>query len=694
MTDEELAGQPGAVATRSEGGETDPASAEPVFSPRDFKLNLGVRLAQNADEPLPNHDSPAIRKLTWEHVVPDRPASSASSAATTAPLPLPRRVPPPPPVATFQPPAPVVEPEPVVERHPVEELGVEDEAMDDIEIEEHVFIGEADLDDMLDEDFGDEDDREFDDGEDVVESPTAMVQPEINRLSLVPDLIDDDSPVELPPITPSGSMVVHEQVIYMPVLAETVYVPPPARTAGTVTPVAVAPGQQKRRKQKRRMLRSIMTFVLLLGLLAGGAFAAKKYLLQPETWTVEMKPLADEVAAARGLEFKVAVKVTPLPVADYAARLGASTVGKPAESAPTWRALGLLNGELDLEAVGRQALNESPAFYDPASKTIYLSDDLVTYEHLHHFALHRALTVALLDQQFSWSTRAATASPAAALAIRATIDGDALAVANSLAAKHEPDQLAPELSAFVQGHANTVSPSQYAASVAGRAGAAMLPTIMPMLTTPAALTALEQATPSSDAAFDIARPDATVASPPGTQGMMFWYYVLASRIDDGQALSAAVRWTADSLTTSMGSVSHCVEATVAAADVDSASVLLGAFQAWAATAAAESTTTAVLIEGNQVAIRACDPGATITSPLPIKVPVLFGGAAVERALVQAATTAAGTAKLDAACLVNAARQRGTIVTSPADDSPAIALAWHPPYVAANLDLAITCLTPA
>jgi hypothetical protein len=427
--------------------------------------------------------------------------------------------------------------------------------------------------------------------------------------------------------------------------------------------------------------------------LAGGAFAAKKYLLHQATWTAELQPLADEVAAARGLEFKAAVEVTPLPVADYATRLAASTVASPAESAPTWRALGLLNGELDLEVVGRQALNESPAFYDPATKTIYVSDDLTTYVHLYHFAMHRALMVALLDQQFDWSSRVATASPAAALALRATIDGDALAVANSLAATHEPDQLAPELLAFVQGHANTVSSSPYAATVTGRVGVAMLPTISPMLGAPAELSAMEQATPSSDAALDVARPAVTVASPPGTQGMMFWYYVLASRIDDGQAWSAALRWTGDSLTTSMGSASQCVDATVAAADADGAAVLLAAFQSWATTAPAESTTTVVPIEGNQVAVRACDPGATVTAQLPVKVPVVFGGAAVERALVQAAESAAGTAKLDTACLVNAARQRGTVLTSPADDSPVIALTWQSPYVGANLDLAIACITP-
>ena len=96
-----MTGEPGTLATRAQ----DESPAEPVFSPQDFKLNLRTRLEligqTPADEAVSgdhqnNLDSPAIRKLTWEHVVPDRPASSASSAATLVPLPPPRRVPPPP----------------------------------------------------------------------------------------------------------------------------------------------------------------------------------------------------------------------------------------------------------------------------------------------------------------------------------------------------------------------------------------------------------------------------------------------------------------------------------------------------------------------------------------------------------------------------------------------------------------------
>ena len=167
------------------------------------------------------------------------------------------------------------------------------------------------------------------------------------------------------------------------------------------------------------------------------------------------------------------------------------------------------------------------------------------------------------------------------MGLRATIDGDALAVANALAVTDAPDQLAPEFFAFVQGHGSTISPSQYAATITGRAGAAMRPTMASLANDPVGLAALEQATPSNDAVLDAARLAPAIESPPGTQGMMFWYYVLASRIDDGQAWSAAARWTGDSLTTSVVTPSSCVNATFAAADADGAAAALVAFQTWA-----------------------------------------------------------------------------------------------------------------
>ena len=371
-----------------------------------------------------------------------------------------------------------------------------------------------------------------------------------------------------------------------------------------------------------------------------------------------------------------------------------SAVGTHPETGATWRALGLLNGDLDLQAIGRQALNDSPAFYDPESETIYVSDDLAAQPHLYRFALHRAMTVALLDQNFDWSGRLAAGSPATAFAIRATIDGDALNVANTLAAADDVDVLAAELLAFVQGHGAVVSPSQYGATLAGRAGVAMRPVVATIAADSDALATLEKATPTSDDVFDAGRTPAVVASPPGTQGMMFWYYVLASRIDDTQAWSAATHWLGDSLAPSTGATSQCVDGKIAAADADGAAALLGAFSAWAAAAPVESTTTVVPIDGNQIAIRACDPTTAVAAQLPARVPVVFGGAGDELSLVQAAASAAaaaGTSKVDAACLVDAARQRPNVFTSPADDPPVVAIDWNPPYVAANIDLATACV---
>jgi hypothetical protein len=693
VTEDELASEPGTVATRTEGEAGDDAAeaasapaTEPVFKPRDFRLNLQARLAEPA-EPLTDLDSPAIRKLTWEHVVPDRPASSAPSAATIVPLPPPSRVVPPAPPRPAKPLEPPVAEATLVSVDDEDDAELVDDEIDDAfdeTVDSEVGVDEVDVDEV---------DVDAVDVDAVAWVPAA----EVNRLASVPDLIDDDSPVELPLITPSGPIVAHPQSVYTPVLAETLYVPMPARQPTTTAAAMVAeskpPRRRAGRKPKRHLFRSFVTLVLLFGLLAGGAFAAKKYLLQQPEWSAELKPLADEVAAARALQFKVAVEVSELPVGDYAARLAGSTPDVQSGHAPAWRSLGLINGEFDLESIGRQAMNDSPAFYDPASKTIYVSDDLVTYEHLYRFAMRRALTAALLDQQFDWSTRVAASTPAAALALRAVIDADALAIANVLSTNDAPDQLAPETLSFAQGHGTTPVLSPYAATIVGRPGVAMRPTTAVMVSDPATLNALEQATPLNDTAFDLAHVDGAPATTPGTQGMIFWYYVLASRIDDGQAWAAATRWTSDSVATSTGSASQCIDAKVTAADPDGAAVLLAAFESWAASAPAESTTTVVLIDGNQVAVRACDPGAVLTAQLPMKSPVAFGGAGVERALVQAAVSAAGQATVDSACLVNAARQRALGLTSPTDDAPVLAFGWAPPYVAGNLDLAIACMAP-
>jgi len=684
-----VASQPGAVATRSGDQEPDAPVGDLVLAPLDFRLNLQSKLAEPA-EPVSSAEKPSIRKLTWELVVPDRLEEPAASAATTVPLPPPPQAPPPPPPPAppvpFQPPASTVVPAP-----PAEPAAPE-RAPEPQVAEPAVVVGEAAA-----VESSAEVPAHVEADEGVPDEPVATATPssEINRLASVPDLIVDDEPIELPRINSASGPIIQAGPVFTPILPETVFAPVPRVATTTTVATLVAENttarQRSRRKSKHR-LRSFMSFIVLLGLLGGGGYAAKKYILKKKEpkWSVELEPFATSVATARGLQFKSTVAVSPLPPADYATRLTTSVISAEPNRAQAWRALGLLNGELDLQAIGGQAMNDAPAFYDPATKTVYVSDDLKAYEHLYRFALHRAFTSALLDQQFDWSSRLATATPAAAVALRAMIDGDALAVANSLAEHDAPDQLAPELLAFVQGHPAAVSPSQFAAAIVGRAGVSMRPTLAAMPTVPDARSALESSTPASDAVLNLARPQTAEVPTPNSQGLMFWYYVLASRIDDTQAWSAVTHWASDSLTASTGAGTQCFDATVGAADTDGAALLLAAFQSWAAAAPAESTTTVAPGDANQITIRACDPGAQVTAQLPAKVPVVFGGAGAERALAQAAIAAAGTAKVDVACLITAARQRGTVLTSPADDAPVLALDWQSAYVAANLDLAAGC----
>ena len=153
--------------------------------------------------------------------------------------------------------------------------------------------------DLLDDEPDAEDDpeEELEPAAEVVAAPVVapVATPEVNRLGSVPDLIDeDDSLIELPPITPSGPVVASPQSQYSPVLAETLYIPPPRRA-----PPRRLPHCSPRRsrsgasnykasgpKAEAPPPANLMTLVVLFGLLAGGAFAAKKYLLQEPKWTV------------------------------------------------------------------------------------------------------------------------------------------------------------------------------------------------------------------------------------------------------------------------------------------------------------------------------------------------------------------------------------------------------------------------
>jgi hypothetical protein len=452
------------------------------------------------------------------------------------------------------------------------------------------------------------------------------VEAELNRLAYVPDLDEDPiGPVEVPEIaysdlrsaepvaaspTMAGAPQLSQNEFFMPRQVAQVH-----RHAYTDL---VAPTQSTPRRRKRHVFRKVVTTIVLLGMVAGGLFAVKHYLLDRVNWPKDVAPLANAVETERGLRFTKDIPVATLATADYAAKISSALGGMTEATTPrieaTWRALGLSTGTLNVDASGLAAALDSPAFYDPASAQIYVLAGLDP--ELHSFALHRALTMALLDQQFKWSTQLTQAAPAVVLGTRAIFDADAIAVARHLATANEWTVLPDQQKALAQSfNVPALDPAPFATATVGRMGLTLWPYLADL--TPDARNALEQSGVMTDShALDLRRLTAGATDTVGTttQGMLFWYHALASRVDDDLAWRAMLGWRGDEVQVDTTGATKCVNATVTI-DASAANAALFGFTAWAATAPAESGTTMTPTTDAKgvatITIHACDPGAGV-----------------------------------------------------------------------------------
>jgi hypothetical protein len=253
-------------------------------------------------------------------------------------------------------------------------------------------------------------------------------------------------------------------------------------------------------------------------------------------------------------------------------------------------------------------LADSPAFYDPASETIYVVDSLP--EELRRFSLQRALTLALLDQEYGWSGRVSGQSRAVVRGTRALYDADALSVATSLLTDAERVSIIRQQAALYTAFSVGPSAAPYLTAQATRPGLALRAYFDG---TPAASRdAIERDAMVSDGAvLDLRwlmspQPPAPSAQ---SEGMLFWYHVLASRVGNDTAWRAALGWRDDSLSLIEGQRT-CVTAMVQI-DPGSFQVALSAFQAWAAAAPAESGTQVGPTATGQITVSACDPGDAV-----------------------------------------------------------------------------------
>lgn len=392
------------------------------------------------------------------------------------------------------------------------------------------------------------------------------------------------------------------------------------------------------RKRKRHPFRFLFKLVVVLALLAGVA-AAVWYEVLPRLessgWADDVEPIADEVAAARGLTWDHAVRVVPLAPLEYSGRLATSILGVSEAAEPAvageWRAMGLAEGPVDLTGIGSQAVATRPAFFDAGTDTVYAVDSLTGP--LRRVALRQALMEALIAQQ-PGAPMGVAGSPAR-LAARLLSEADATTLAQSLPFESaDVDAARSQRNAFV---VPTGGISRYPVDlIVGDAGVTSLFDAATDTPGRAAIAALR---PQSDAALlDVGRSMSSIPEPVsaggGTpRGMVYWYYVLASRLPSAEAWQAATAWNGDDVVvTGPGPAGGlvCVTAAIATSDAAGRDTLMAALTQWSAEAPPEAATT-VGLTGDRIDVSSCDPGEAADTITKVAAP--FGDASIERGLV-------------------------------------------------------------
>jgi hypothetical protein len=414
-----------------------------------------------------------------------------------------------------------------------------------------------------------------------------------------------------------------------------------------------------RRRKKRRPFVVLFKLLVLLGIVGAGLYVGKVYVLD-KRWDAELKPFAEAVSTERGLEWKHPVKMETLPADDYATKLATSWLGitdvQLVTTAAEWRAMGLAEGRIESGAIGSGAMSSRPVFYDPVDAKIYELEDLP--EALRELSVDRALTMALLDQHYGWSTDLADLEPAERTAVRALFDGDSLSTAMAIVDPDDADsaELVEQMSEIVAGRAaSAVGAPRYAVDLVGAAGG--IPKLFDDADGLAVRDELLRSEPRTDAAiidaargFDY-RPDDLRGDLTETRGLLYWYYVLAGRLAPAESWDAALAWDGDKVVVSETANGVCVTATIAIVDEAGRLRLLDALQRWAAAGPLAAGATVTEIGTEQLSVFSCDPGVGSDTVLNDQIQT-FGESVVELTVIGGL---GARTDVERACVVNAVR---------------------------------------
>jgi hypothetical protein len=383
------------------------------------------------------------------------------------------------------------------------------------------------------------------------------------------------------------------------------------------------PPPQKKRK-KRHPIRGLLKLVVVLGIIGGGLFFGKKYVLD-QRWDSALKPYADAVAEARELTWKEPITIETLPLDDYAEKLALNTYGlapNEADLGAEYRAMGLVSGDFDLDRVGEIAAVYRPVMYDPIDKKIYELADLP--KTLRDTNLYAAVSLALLDQHYEWSVGLDALGRSARAGRLAIFEGDANVTAQQI---NDPDnaneQVIGQMTTNLRESLGlAIEPDfDYATDwmVGPQSAAAALIGHDSQLDIDERNSILEAGASSDAAVLDGMRKLSDVPQRVGDDvdeaGMAYWYYVLAGRLSSADAWNAAVAWNGDTTGFQSTPDGDCVSATISTIDESGRLRLLAALQQWAVAGPVEAAATVTEIGSERIEVHSCDPGVAAVTKL-------------------------------------------------------------------------------
>jgi hypothetical protein len=381
----------------------------------------------------------------------------------------------------------------------------------------------------------------------------------------------------------------------------------------------------------------VLAVLVVLAAIAGAAYVllagGREY---PEAWDPRVAPVAEWVAAERGLDFDHPVRVNFLPEAEYAERAteGGGDPAEPdtaqlyADQEAQLRALGFLSGEVDLQAAS-DTLSDSGtlAFYSPSLEQVFVKGTELTPAI--RVTLAHELVHVLQDQAFDLE-RLQEFDDGRGAVLRSLAEGDAAKVEEAYVAEvlteeeraaYEEESVAAgasardEIDASVPPILTTVFAAPY---VLG-------PRLIGVLDALDGWDAINEALrspPTEEALFDpltwgtpaLAPLSVRVDAPRGVEeldrgefGPTTWYLLLASRIDPLVALAAVDGWGGDEYVVYRADDRVCVRASYHGDGAAETGEMAEALDAWVAQAP-EGTASAERSDDG-VVLQSCDPGA-------------------------------------------------------------------------------------